>query len=424
MGLENFTSKKVYLPLFAALGLLTLLLLGNWEAYSQRGKKRKARLVRQKRKNLKLLKSRVVNLKGVSAEKSNHVGQLKVIREQIKAQGRLVKELKNEIQLAKQDIVKIEKDIHATQQRLDTLKAGYARMLHVYAKTNYAYNRLSLVFSSSSINQLYRRIQYLKQYTRLRKQKANKIRAIKAELIAQRNDLQKVKNQKEDLLSDKLAEGDTLRTLEKKEKTFIKKLVVQEKKLRQGIRYSRRVVTRLNRLIADVVRGRTRRRGKRRMKGRVGGGSKSVSRVKLNSTGKKNAQGFARRKGGLPYPVNGVVVRGFGTYRHPVFKDVKMESRGIEIQTKPSAIVRAVYQGKVSTVATIPGMGGRVVMLQHGNYFTVYAGMKNVRVKPGATVKSGQVLGKVFTAKDGTTQLQFQVWQDSKLLNPATWLRR
>lgn len=424
MALKNFTSKKIYLSLFAVLGLATLLLLGHWEAYSQRGKKRKARLVRQKRKNLKLLKSKIVNLKGISAEKSNHVGQLKVIREQIKAQGGLVKELKNEIQLAEQDIVKIEKDIHATQQRLDTLKVGYARMLHVYAKTNYAYNRLSLVFSSSSMNQLYGRIQYLKQYTRLRKQKANKIRAIKANLIAQRNDLQKVKNQKEDLLNDKLAEGDTLRTLEKKEKTFIKKLVVQEKKLRQGIRYSRRSVKRLNRLITDVVHGRTRRRGKRRIKGKVGRGSKGVSRVKLNSAGKKNAQGFARRKGSLPYPVTGVVVRGFGTYKHPVFKDVKMESRGIDIQTKPSATVRAVYQGKISTVATIPGMGGKVVMLQHGNYFTVYAGMRNVRVKPGTTVKSGQVLGKVFTAKDGTTQLQFQVWQDSKLLNPATWLRR
>ena len=416
--------KKIRFVLTIGLVVAVISGLVHWQAYSQRGKTRKARLVRQKRNNLKQLRSKIVNLKSVSAEKSNHVGQLKVIREQIKAQEKLVTELKEEIVLTEKDIKEIEVEIKATQTKLDTLKVGYGRMLHVYAKTNYQYNRLSLLFASNSINQLYLRIQYLKQYTRKRKDKAQKIRQLKARLIAQRNALQTVKGEKEQLLTNKLSEGDTLRTLEKKERVFIQKLVAQERKLRQGIRYSRRNVSRLNRLIADVVRGRSRRGRRRRKTGAVGKGSKSVSRVKLNASDRKRAQGFAQNKRRLPYPVQGVVVRGFGTYKHPVFKDVKMDSRGIDIQTKRGASVRAVYGGKVSTVATIPGLGGKVVMLQHGNYFTVYAKMKNVRVKPGVTVKAGQLLGKVFTAKDGTTQLQFQVWKDSQLLNPAHWLRR
>ena len=420
MALKRIFNKKVSLFIFALVGGIVLLTFSNWEAYSQRNKRKKRQLTRQKRQKLKQLKSKIVNLKSVSSEKSNHIGQLKIIREQIKTQKHLVEELKGEITLTKTDIDSLEKGIKASEQELDTLKTAYARMLHVYAKTNYTYNRLSLLFSSRSINQLYGRIQYLKQYTRVRKQKVRKIRAIKTKMIAQHQALQLVVKDKRGLLVNRLAEGDTLRTLEKKEKVFIKGLITKEKRLRRGIRYSRRSVSRLNRLIADVVRGRFRKRA--RHQGRVGEGRKDAPRVKLNSSGKKSAKGFARQQGRLSYPAQGVVVRGFGTHRHPVFKDVKIESRGIDIQTKAGATVRVVYRGKVSTVATIPGMVGKVVMVQHGNYFTVYAKMKNVRVKPGSIVKTGQVIGKVYTNK-GVSQLQFQVWRDSKLLNPVRWLR-
>ncbi len=422
MFLKHPFRKKKYWILAIFIVTLGLLFSNQWQGYSQKSKQRRKRLVNQKKQKLKYLKNKIAYLKSVSSEKSNHIGQLKVIREQIKAQESLVSELKEEIKLAEMDIVKLEQKIKASEQKLDTLKVAYARMLHVYAKTNYNYNHLTLLFSSRNINQLYGRIQYLKQYTKVRKTQAKKIRALKASMLNQRNALKQSVEQKQALLTNTLSEGDTLRKLEKKEKTFIKKLVTKESKLRRDIRYSRRSVNRLNRLITHVVRRRSKKRTRR--KGRVGAARKSAPAVKLNASGKKTSQGFRRQKRRLKYPVSGVVVRGFGTYKHPVFKDVKIESRGIDIQAKKGATVRVVYQGKVSTVATIPGMGGKVVMVQHGNYFTVYAKMKNIRVKPGAIVKTGQAIGRVFTSKEGVSQLQFQIWQNSKLLNPLHWLRK
>lgn len=421
MTFKRFFDKKTVLFLIVLAGSIALLTFSNREVYSQRSKRKKKQLVRQKRTKLKQLRTKIVSLKNVSSEKSNHIGQLKIIREQIKTQEHLVEELKDEIKLTESDIDSLGKAIKTSEQELNTLKAAYARMLHVYAKTNYTYNRLSLLFSSNSINQLYGRIQYLKQYTSVRKQKVRKIRALKAKMITQHNALQLIMKDKQGLLSNKLAEGDTLHTLEKKEKAFIKQLITKERKLRRSILYNRRSVSRLNRLIADVVKGRSHKR--KRHQGRVGTGRKNAPRVKLNSSGKKNAQGFARQRGRLSFPAQGVIVRGFGTHKHPVFKGVKIDSRGIDIQTKAGATVKAVYKGKVSTVATIPGMVGKVVMIQHGNYFTVYAKMKNVRVKAGTIVKTGQTIGKVYTYK-GVSQLQFQIWQDSKLLNPTRWLRR
>jgi septal ring factor EnvC (AmiA/AmiB activator) len=422
MYLKHLLRKKKYWILAITITTLGLLFSSQWQGYSQKSKQRRKRLVNQKKQKLKYLKNKIAYLKSVSSEKSNHIGQLKIIREQIKAQESLVDELKEEIKLAETDIVKLEQKIKASEQKLDTLKVAYARMLHVYAKTNYNYNHLTLLFSSRNINQLYGRIQYLKQYTKVRKTQAKKIRALKASMLNQRNALKHSVEQKQALLTNTLSEGDTLRKLEKKEKAFIKKLVAKESKLRRDIRYSRRSVNRLNRLITHVVRGRSKKRTRR--KGRVGAARKSAPAVKLNASGKKTSQSFRRQKGRLKYPVSGVVVRGFGTYKHPVFKDVKIESRGIDIQAKKGAIVKAVYQGKVSTVATIPGMGGKVIMVQHGNYFTVYAKMKNIRVKPGAIIKTGQVIGRVFTSKEGVSQLQFQIWQNSKLLNPLHWLRK
>lgn len=399
-----------------------LLVSNQWQGYSQKSKQRKRQLVKQKKQKLKYLKSKITHLKSVSSEKSSHIGQLKIIREQIKAQESLVEELKEEINLTENDILKLEQKIKVSEQKLDTLKTAYARMLHVYAKTNYNYNHLSLLFSSHSISQLYGRIQYLKQYTKVRKAQAQRIRTLKASMLTQHNTLKQTLAQKQTLLTNKLSEGDTLRKLEKKEKAFIKKLVAKEAKLRRDIRYSRRSVNRLNRLITHVVKGRSKTRSRR--KGRVGAGRKRAPVVKLNASERKTSQNFSQQKALLKYPVSGVVVRGFGTHKHPVFKDVKIESRGIDIQTKKGATVRAVYQGKVSTVATIPGMGGKVVMIQHGDYFTVYAKMKNIKVKSGNVVKTGQAIGQVFTSKEGVSQLQFQIWQNSKLLNPSHWLRK
>jgi len=117
----------------------------------------------------------------------------------------------------------------------------------------------------------------------------------------------------------------------------------------------------------------------------------------------------------------GFISQGFGRHNHPVLKGVVVENRGIDIQTTQGAAARAIFEGKVITVATVPGMNN-IVMVQHGEYFTVYAKLKSVSVSPGQTVKLKDVIGTVYTGQDGTTELQFQIWKNSSNLNPAIWL--
>ena len=68
--------------------------------------------------------------------------------------------------------------------------------------------------------------------------------------------------------------------------------------------------------------------------------------------------------------------------------------------------------------------GKKSVLIQHGNYISAYNKLKEVYVKKGETVKTGDKLGKVFTDKiTGKTQLSFMLYKNKDRLNPSHWIR-
>ncbi|MEQ8714873.1 MAG: M23 family metallopeptidase, partial [Cyclobacteriaceae bacterium] len=102
-------------------------------------------------------------------------------------------------------------------------------------------------------------------------------------------------------------------------------------------------------------------------------------------------------------------------------KRIMVDNQGVDIQTNKDALVKSVFDGKVATVAFVPGMNS-VVILQHGDYYTLYAKLKKVNVKKGQQISIGDQLGEVFTDAEGVSEVQFQVWKSSNKLDPAKWL--
>jgi murein hydrolase activator len=82
-----------------------------------------------------------------------------------------------------------------------------------------------------------------------------------------------------------------------------------------------------------------------------------------------------------------------------------------------------IFSGIVKTIAFVPGMN-QVVIIQHGNYHTVYAKLKSTSVKVGQHVESQKPIGIVYTNKSGLTELQLQIWKGPEKLNPAGWLTK
>ncbi|MEJ7658762.1 MAG: M23 family metallopeptidase [Hymenobacter sp.] len=113
----------------------------------------------------------------------------------------------------------------------------------------------------------------------------------------------------------------------------------------------------------------------------------------------------------------------FGRHPHPVLRHVTVDNRGVDIQTNEGEAVRAVFAGRVLTVAQVPGMN-TIVMIQHGEYFTVYAKLRGVRVREGQQVSAREAIGTAALDTDGSSQVQFQVWRNSANLNPESWLGR
>lgn len=132
---------------------------------------------------------------------------------------------------------------------------------------------------------------------------------------------------------------------------------------------------------------------------------------------------FRAQRNKLPMPVaSGVIIRGFGKHPHPIFKMVTTENNGVDIQASKGAKVRAVFEGEVVSVFTIPGMQS-AVMLKHGNYYTTYSNLVDVRVVRGDYVQAKAPLGLVYT--DPNTQasvMHFEVWRGKYKLNPKYWL--
>lgn len=135
---------------------------------------------------------------------------------------------------------------------------------------------------------------------------------------------------------------------------------------------------------------------------------------------------FASMKGSLPRPVSGAfrVTSRFGRQSLPDLPSVVYDNPGIDAETASGAAALAVYQGKVSGVYMIPGYH-TVVIVNHGNYYTVYGNISAPSVKVGDAVIAGQRLGTLAPDEDDRnhSSIHFEVWRNREKLNPLEWIR-
>lgn len=133
---------------------------------------------------------------------------------------------------------------------------------------------------------------------------------------------------------------------------------------------------------------------------------------------------FAASRGRLPWPVEkGAIISRFGTHPHPVYDKVTVENMGIDIQTTPGATARAVYNGTVTGLMTVPGMG-QIVLINHGEYYSAYANLAAVSVKRGDKVSTKQPIGTVGNNEDGVPVINFQIWKGSSKTDPEGWIAK
>ena len=163
--------------------------------------------------------------------------------------------------------------------------------------------------------------------------------------------------------------------------------------------------------------------------------AKATAEVKAASTGSVSALtkeenllsgNFERNQGRLPWPTsNGFISGHYGIQPHPILKHVTTNNKGVYIQTPAGSTARAVFDGVVTQRFSIPGSNNAVI-IQHGNYRTVYANLTQIFVREGDHVSAKQAIGKIYTDddSDNKTELYFQIWNGKNIQNPESWIAR
>lgn len=373
--------------------------------------KTKAQLQKEKQQNLDKIKEVEKILSQTSDKKKNTIGELSALKQRITVQETLIGSIKGEISYLDNDIAENNEFIRALREDLKKLKKEYASMLYAAQKANNSATRLTFLFSAGSFQQLVMRMQYMKQYSEKRKQQAAAILGVEEELSGQVKVIESKRNEKNTLLNDEVKENNNLTNLKKKQNDLVKNLEKQEKSLKQDIDEIKKSLVVLDKKIKEIIEEEIRKAA-----------LAAKNKTKSNTTYIALSASFEDNRNKFSWPADGFISQSFGRQNHPALKHVIIENDGINIQTAQNEKVEAVFNGEVKMVAFLPSIGNSII-IAHGEYYTVYSGLRDVYVKKGQTVKTGQELGVLQVNTDGVSELRFQVRKNTTPLNPQLWLR-
>lgn len=390
--------------------LVFLILLISFAATAQ---KTKSQLQKEKQENLKKIEETEKILAETGQQKKNSIGELVALNQRINQQEKLIKSIQNEINLLNADINKNTEIINALEDDLAKLKEEYAAMLLSAQRATGKVNKLMFLFSSVSFDQLLMRLKYMEQYSVARKDQAEVITRIQKILGDQVKETQNIKNEKSALLSDQIKQNNQLASLKQKQNSLVRSLEKEEKKLKAELDETKKAIAKLDKLINDIIKEELERAAREARNAKAN--KTAESSVALSST-------FEGNKSKFPWPASGFISQKFGRQTHPVLKRIILQNDGVNIQTKQNEKVKAIFDGEVRAVAFIPSIGNSVI-ISHGDYFTVYSGLKDVTVSKGQKVNTNQELGQVLTNADGISELRFQIRKNTEPMDPELWLK-
>lgn len=401
--------------------LLTILMVG-LPSFAQNTKEQESRKAKLE-KDIAIIDAQ---LKENSKKTGTAQSSLALVQKQIENRRELLAESEKEINRLNGQIASKQAEIDIIQARLDTLSAYYSKLVKSAYKNRDAKVWYMYILSSDNIGQAFRRIGYLRGLSGKMNTQAEKIMAAKEELEKETQKLLVLKDEAEALRQQREKEMANLRAEEAQSKTLIASLQKEKSKYQNELTQKRRQMEALNREIQKIIREATQQQSKNQSKS--SSSNKSSSSKNSSSSNKTvidqalNTE-FAKNKGKLPWPVDGPVVDKYGQRYHPVYKNVKLPfNDGIGIAVSPGTQVKAIFDGVVQRIAIIPGYN-QCVIVQHGNYFSLYCKLGSTSVKVGDKIKTGQVLGTVDTI-NGETQLHLQIWNGTSPQNPELWLKK
>ena len=343
------------------------------------------------------------------------LNSLTLVRRKLSAREQIISSYDQTLKILNDSLRMCQRDLDRLQARHDTLQHYYTRLIRGAYKNRDTRLWYMYVLSSGSLSQAFNRMGYFRNLSSQMSGQAAKLKEAAAELEEQKARLNKIKAETNQLKQKVVQERTKLKTEEGDASKMVDKLKKDRRTYEKQLREKNRQKEELNRKIADLINKQTKKQS---------GGGKKSSGGKTTSTqiDTKLSSEFAANKGRLPWPVEGTVVERFGKHAHPVFKNVQLpQNNGVTLVVKRAAQVKAVFNGTVTQVVVLPGYN-QCVLVNHGEYFTLYSKLRSVTVKAGQKITTGQVVGTVDTI-GGEDLFHFELWKGSAPQNPENWLK-
>jgi septal ring factor EnvC (AmiA/AmiB activator) len=392
--------------------------------------------------------------------KEASLSELQTLNQKIEARNKLIRTMDRQIRSIDREVVRKAKEIKNLEIRVDSLKSDYADLIKLAQRQQKPRDQILFILSSSSFAQAAKRMQYFKDMAAYRERQVQQIAIAQETLARERETLIAKKAEKIQVQTAQEGEKLALQADAQVQETTVQNLQSKESTLKKDIdkkqREAQQLEQQIKRIIAEEMRKAKERaersslEGEAKELGLVSG--KDYSRRTSNKALKKLidktraakgldvrddgpsfamtpearalANNFASNKGALPWPVErGIITGKFGKHPHPIVKGVIVDNPHIEITTEENATVRSVFEGEVSSVVPIPG-ANVMVLVRHGNYFTVYSNLINVKVKAGDVVSLKEPIGTAFTDEEGKTMVQLGIWKDADIQDPNPWLAK
>lgn len=374
--------------------------------------KNKVQLQKDRQKSVARIKETEKILSETSRKKKNTLGELSALNARIREQENLVISIQSEVKMMDVDLLENYGILNALSEDLDKLKKEYASMMFATQRANSGINKLTFLFSSKTFDQFMMRMKYMEQYGQARQEQVRAILSVQDQLTNQIQFIDSLRSEKNILLKQEIKENDQLKLLKDKQRNVVRSLEKEEKKLKKDLDDTKKAVARLDKLIAEIVKEEMEKATR-----------ESKSKSSLSSTAAAlTSASFEGNKRKFSWPAGGFISQKFGKQRHPVLPRVEIWNDGINIQTKEGEKVKSIFKGEVRRVAFIPGIGPSVI-INHGEYFSVYAGLKDVAIKMGDRVETNQVIGSVLMNPEGRSELRFQIRKNTVALDPEEWLQ-
>ena len=354
---------------------------------------------------------------------------LQTTRKDVGSQLQGLAALTGQIEERKRYIVTMNNDVTLIEAELASLQLYRNRTIQ---------DKLMFIFSAKTLEQTYRRLRYVREYASYQQRLGEDIKRKQQQIEDKRQELAQAKASKERLLQERETEKKRLEQQEQEQKALVNSLRKKQRSLQSEIARQRKEADRLNaridRLIAEEIEKARKRAAEeeRREASKQEMADKKLPEVKpleaytLSRADRKLSGNFADNRGRLPMPVNApyIITSHYGQYTVPGLRGVKLDNKGIDIQTRLGAQACAIFNGKVAAVFRLNGLLN--ILVRHGSYISVYCNLSSALVKADDTVTIGQPLGVIFSDKSdgGRTVLHFQLRRETEKLNPEHWLKR